>query len=61
MIEEVDDDDLEAMLDACKEFEDSLTQWENEFIESIDAREPEEWTEKQVEKLQQIYRKVRDL
>lgn len=49
-------DDHLPMLDELLDLEDGLTAWEVEFLESLNRQRGREFTEKQVSKLEAIYR-----
>ena len=49
--------EVPTMIEECQEHEQRLSQWEREFIDSVDAQDYE-LTDAQFEKLSQIWRRV---
>lgn len=46
---------LLAMLDELLDLDDGLSDWEVQFLESLDRQRASGWTARQAEKLAQIY------
>lgn len=50
-------DMLDELLDLTSD-EYELSEWEIDFIESLNKQRDRPWSQKQIDKLQQIYRKA---